>query len=180
MGLPNNLHGLNASYLLSLHDKVWVVVSGSVAAAWRAPHPPARGNLWLCTKPLVHVGFLKSWVAGGLNQRVVGRVSELVRAPSAGGTTFRIYVTGGCWAAWSGSADKADTVTGCFGGPGGYQIYMRALDRAAGAAATILRVHVTGMHRAALGCSTDWRPWGLRRGGEGMYSVARAAAGWRR
>ena len=74
--------------------------------AWRAPHPPARGNLWLGTKPLVHVGFLKSWVAGGLNQRVVGRVSELVRAASAAGTTFRIYVTGGCWAAWSGSADR--------------------------------------------------------------------------
>ena len=74
--------------------------------AWRAPHPPARGNLWLGTKPLVHVGFLKSWVAGGLDQRVVGRVSELAQAASAAGTTLRIYVTGGCWPAWCGSADR--------------------------------------------------------------------------
>ena len=96
VGLPNNMHSLNAGYLLSTKDNVWWWSVGLLLQAWRAPHPPARGNLWLGTKPLVHVGFLKSWVAGGLNQRVVGRVSELVRAASAAGTACRIYVTGVC------------------------------------------------------------------------------------
>ncbi|DBA85888.1 TPA: hypothetical protein ACH3X1_005433 [Trebouxia sp. C0004] len=47
--------------------------------AWRIAHPPRRGRTWLGTRPLVHVGFLKSWLAGGLKVKVVNRVLEAVQ-----------------------------------------------------------------------------------------------------
>ena len=37
--------------------------------AWRVAHPPARGHWWLASRPLVHHGFYRSWVASGLNRR---------------------------------------------------------------------------------------------------------------
>ena len=48
------------------------------------------------TRPLVHVGFLKSWLAGGLNDKVVGRIMQLVHARPAGphAKPLKIYVTG--------------------------------------------------------------------------------------
>ncbi len=48
------------------------------------------------TRPLVHVGFLKSWLAGGLNDKVVGRIVQLVHARPAGSHAkpLKIYVTG--------------------------------------------------------------------------------------
>jgi len=48
------------------------------------------------TRPLVHVGFLKSWLAGGLNDKVVGRVMQLVHTRPAGlhAKPLKIYVTG--------------------------------------------------------------------------------------
>ena len=46
--------------------------------AWRVPHPPARGKRCMGTRPLVHVGFLKSWLAGGLNQKVTSAVLKAV------------------------------------------------------------------------------------------------------
>ena len=69
--------------------------------AWRVPHPPVRGHPWLFTRPLVHVGFLKSWLAGGFNTKVVARVMHLVTARPplapglAQGKPLRIYITGG-------------------------------------------------------------------------------------
>ncbi len=59
-------------------------------------HPPVRGHHWMFTRPLVHVGFLKSWLAGGLNEKVVGRIMQLVNSCSAHthACPFRIYVTG--------------------------------------------------------------------------------------
>ena len=47
--------------------------------AWRIAHPPVRGQTWLGTRPLVHVGFLKSWLAGGLKLKVVNKVLEAVQ-----------------------------------------------------------------------------------------------------
>ncbi|KAL3143143.1 hypothetical protein ABBQ38_003412 [Trebouxia sp. C0009 RCD-2024] len=47
--------------------------------AWRIAHPPVRGKSWLGTRPLVHVGFLKSWLAGGLKLKVVNQVLEAVQ-----------------------------------------------------------------------------------------------------
>ncbi|KAA6428561.1 MAG: hypothetical protein FRX49_01437 [Trebouxia sp. A1-2] len=32
--------------------------------AWRVAHPPVRGHNWLFSRPLVHLGFLRSWLAG--------------------------------------------------------------------------------------------------------------------
>ncbi len=48
------------------------------------------------TRPLVHVGFLKSWLAGGLNDKVVGRIMQLVHARPARphAKPLKIYVTG--------------------------------------------------------------------------------------
>ncbi len=63
---------------------------------WRVAHPPVRGHHWMFTRPLVHVGFLKSWLAGGLNDKVVGRVMQLVHTRPAGlhAKPLKIYVTG--------------------------------------------------------------------------------------
>ena len=64
--------------------------------AWRVAHPPVRGQAWLFSQPLVHVGFLKSWLAGGLNHKVVTRIMELVTARPAEAhcKPLRIYITG--------------------------------------------------------------------------------------
>ncbi|DBB14800.1 TPA: hypothetical protein ACH3X3_004409 [Trebouxia sp. C0006] len=63
---------------------------------WRVTHPPVRGHHWMFTRPLVHVGFLKSWLAGGLNDKVVGRIMQLVHARPAWphAKPLKIYVTG--------------------------------------------------------------------------------------
>ena len=47
--------------------------------AWRVAHPPARGHRLMGTRPLVHVGFLKSWLAGGLNEKVTSAVLRAVQ-----------------------------------------------------------------------------------------------------
>ena len=57
-----------------------------------------RGNKWLGTRPLVLVGFLKSWLAGGLNHKVVNHVLEAVRQckqQSKLQHPVRVFVTGG-------------------------------------------------------------------------------------
>ena len=71
------------------HWMMWLQV-------WRVAHPPVRGHHWKFTRPLVHVGFLKSWLAGGLNDKVVGRIMQLVNARPAGSHAkpLKIYVTG--------------------------------------------------------------------------------------
>ena len=42
------------------------------------------------------MGFLKSWLAGGFNEKVVGRIMELVHATPAhpNAKPLRIYITG--------------------------------------------------------------------------------------
>ena len=60
-------------------------------------HPPERGNYLLGTKPLVHVGFLKSWLAGGLDVKVVSHVAKVVqqcKEQSQSSQPVTVYVTG--------------------------------------------------------------------------------------
>ena len=69
----------------------WLVL---IVQAWRVPHPPARGHIWCGTQPLVHVGFMKSWQAGGFNHKVIKRIMELVHSRNAASGKLRIYITG--------------------------------------------------------------------------------------
>ncbi|KAL0042227.1 hypothetical protein WJX77_006708 [Trebouxia sp. C0004] len=65
--------------------------------AWRIAHPPMRGTNWLGTRPLVHVGFLKSWLAGGLKHKVVSHILEAIRQckqESGSDQPVKIFVTG--------------------------------------------------------------------------------------
>ena len=62
--------------------------------AWRVTHPPARGHKFCGTRPLVHVGFMKSWLAGSFDQKVISRVMELVERRKAGTGSMTVYVTG--------------------------------------------------------------------------------------
>ncbi|CAL8470482.1 g10024 [Coccomyxa elongata] len=60
--------------------------------AWQVPHPPARGSHFCGGRPAVHQGFLKSWVANGLNQRIIARVEDIVTSHEWACT--KVYVTG--------------------------------------------------------------------------------------
>ena len=66
--------------------------------AWRIPHRPIRGSSWLCTRPLVHHGFIKSWLSGGFNDRVLNHIMGIVDGWHAnwasGQRRFQIFVTG--------------------------------------------------------------------------------------
>ena len=64
--------------------------------AWYATHPPARGEWWMGTRPFVHQGFLKSWVANGLNARIVERCVAAVKMMQAQAhcTPVKLYITG--------------------------------------------------------------------------------------
>ena len=56
-----------------------------------------RGTNWLGTRPLVHVGFLKSWLAGGLKHKVVSHILEAVcqcKQESRSDQPVKIFVTG--------------------------------------------------------------------------------------
>ena len=44
------------------------------------PPPPTRAHKLMGTRPLVHVGFMKSWLAGGFNLKVLNRVMQLISA----------------------------------------------------------------------------------------------------
>ena len=64
--------------------------------AWYATHPPKRGEWWMGTRPYVHQGFLKSWVANGLNKRIVERCVLAVKRMQAQayGAPIKLYITG--------------------------------------------------------------------------------------
>jgi len=64
--------------------------------AWYSTHPPARGHWYLGTRPFVHQGFLRSWTADGLKDKVLRRVNEVVAslAKTQGGGRVRVFVTG--------------------------------------------------------------------------------------
>jgi len=46
------------------------------------------------TRPLVHVGFMKSWLAGGFNLKVIKRVMQLISARQDASAEVKVYVTG--------------------------------------------------------------------------------------
>lgn len=52
------------------------------AQFWRSAHPPRRGVLLLGTQPLVHSGFLASWVRRGLDRQVLQRVRQVLQGLS--------------------------------------------------------------------------------------------------
>ncbi|GAB4816054.1 hypothetical protein N2152v2_003100 [Parachlorella kessleri] len=52
---------------------------------WRAVHPPKRGNYWLSRRPMVHKGFLDAYTAGGINQRLLQRLREIMGVGGLGG-----------------------------------------------------------------------------------------------
>ncbi len=54
--------------------------------AWQSAHPPARGSYFLRTRPAVHNGFLKSYLANGLKAEILERLLEIV-ACQTGPTT---------------------------------------------------------------------------------------------
>ena len=43
---------------------------------------------------MVHVGFMKSWLAGGFNLKVINRIMQLVNSRKAGADKLKILVTG--------------------------------------------------------------------------------------
>ena len=60
------------------------------------PHPPLRGSYWLRSRPMVHGGFLQSWMANGLQARVLALVREIVAQASVSSSDFKVYLTGEC------------------------------------------------------------------------------------
>ena len=62
--------------------------------AWRVAHPPVRGHALCGTRPLVHVGFMKAWLAGAFNEKVINHVMQLVNRPRSEAYSMKIYITG--------------------------------------------------------------------------------------
>ena len=60
--------------------------------ACRAVHPPKRGR-W-DGRPLVHMGFLRSWTSNGLDIRVISRIREIIQRPSFNAAEATVAVTG--------------------------------------------------------------------------------------
>ncbi|KAL3142108.1 hypothetical protein ABBQ32_004726 [Trebouxia sp. C0010 RCD-2024] len=62
--------------------------------AWQAVHPPLRGRYWTGQRPRVHAGFLKSWLAGKLKQKVVSSVLKALQDQKKTNSIKRVLVTG--------------------------------------------------------------------------------------
>ncbi len=45
---------------------------------WRRPHPPERGQYFLHTQPMVHVGFLETWEDSGLKNEVLALLQDVM------------------------------------------------------------------------------------------------------
>lgn len=62
---------------------------------WLAPHPPRRRSRpGLFGTPKVHQGFLRSWLANGLNSKVVQRVSEVIYSADIDKENVQVFATG--------------------------------------------------------------------------------------
>ncbi|BDA51088.1 probable lipase at N-terminal half [Coccomyxa sp. Obi] len=96
--------------------------------AWRTVHPPPRGR-W-GRRPMVHVGFLRSWMRNRLDIRVKSRVMEIIQSPEFNSTFAHVILTGhslGGALAQLAAHDIARAAEGCgkevrvscytFGGP---------------------------------------------------------------
>lgn len=57
-------------------------------------HTPVRGHTLCGTRPLVHVGFMKAWLAGAFNEKVINHVMQLVSRLRSEAHSMKIYVTG--------------------------------------------------------------------------------------
>lgn len=57
-------------------------------------HSLPPGHFWLGQQPLVHGGFLQSWLSGGLNLAVLRRVRQIVQDSACGIKDFKVYATG--------------------------------------------------------------------------------------
>jgi hypothetical protein len=80
------------SLMYQEHLYNWLEMVFCVSQAWRAVHPPPRGSCW--GRPMVHEGFLKSWHANGLAERVVDRVCNILKSPDIDLADARVIVTG--------------------------------------------------------------------------------------
>ncbi|KAK9818417.1 hypothetical protein WJX72_012370 [[Myrmecia] bisecta] len=61
---------------------------------WRATYPAAQPRVCLGAQPMVHKGFLASWQANGLDQRVLQCVTNIVSQRKACAPTCQVYITG--------------------------------------------------------------------------------------
>ncbi|KAK9814642.1 hypothetical protein WJX72_009144 [[Myrmecia] bisecta] len=61
---------------------------------WWSTHPPARGSYLLFDRPMVHTGFLDSWLANGLNLRVVECINRVVNAKGTDRDHIKVLITG--------------------------------------------------------------------------------------
>lgn len=63
-----------------------------------AEHPPVRGRgTWFAgSRPHVHAGFLRSWQANGLNQKLLQRINDIAKS-SAELPRHSVCVTGEMW-----------------------------------------------------------------------------------
>ena len=91
------------------------MISHAFGQAWYAAHPPKRGKWWAGTRPFVHQGFLKSWVANGLNARIVERCIMAVKTmqAQAQGSAVKLYITGASRPVCQGSRSAVDETPTC-------------------------------------------------------------------
>ncbi|KAK9814286.1 hypothetical protein WJX72_003434 [[Myrmecia] bisecta] len=61
---------------------------------WWAAHPPKRGRLCMLNRPMVHSGFLDSWLANGLNLRVVECINRVLNGKGVDRLAIKVLVTG--------------------------------------------------------------------------------------
>ena len=68
--------------------------------AWLAMHEPQRGDFW--SKPKVHSGFQRCWLANGFNVRVRQHIDSLFDSGVLEHGKVKVYVTGGttCLCVW--------------------------------------------------------------------------------
>lgn len=83
----SRLSSLQSHYILTM-------LCLDVLQAWQAVHPPPRGRYWTGQRPQVHAGFLKSWLAGILKDKVVSSVLKALQDQKKTPSIKRILVTG--------------------------------------------------------------------------------------
>ncbi len=87
---------MNVLMVYTRHKMPVMFAHGSMpmVQAWRVAHPPVRGHNWMFSRPLVHVGFLQSWLAGAFNDKVVNRTMEVVNSRKPASGKLQILITG--------------------------------------------------------------------------------------
>lgn len=62
--------------------------------AWRVNHPPTRGHLLKCTRPLVHEGFLCAWHKSNFSNIVLNKVIQIMHEDGFHKPSARVILTG--------------------------------------------------------------------------------------